>query len=130
MSESWEHTIQPHAFAALRSGGLAHRFLADTVVHRGGRTFADTNQNWRIATLIRNPNTRDAYYRACTRFLSWSDGDGFTPASIGPLTVAAYIELPSHDRAAPTVKLHLAAPRMLFEWLVIGAVAPTNPCFR
>ena len=50
MSEAWEHTIQPHAFAGLRSGGPAHRFLVDTVVHRSGRTFNDTNQNWRVAT--------------------------------------------------------------------------------
>jgi site-specific recombinase XerD len=41
--------------------------------------------------------------------------------------VAAYIELLHGERAAPTVKQHLACIRMLFDWLVIGQVMPTNP---
>ena len=39
--------------------------------------------------------------------------------------VAAYIE--QHPGAAPTVKQHLAAIRMLFDWLVTGQVIPMNP---
>jgi hypothetical protein len=29
--------------------------------------------------------------------------------------------------AAPSIKQRLAAPRMLFDWLVIGQVLPVNP---
>jgi integrase/recombinase XerD len=41
------------------------------------------------------------------------------------VVVAAYIE--QHPAAAPTVKQHLAAIRMLFDFLVIGQIVPTNP---
>jgi hypothetical protein len=36
------------------------------------------------------------------------------------LHVAAYIEALGKDFEKPTVKQHLAAIRMLFDWLVIG----------
>jgi integrase/recombinase XerD len=39
--------------------------------------------------------------------------------------VTAYIE--RHPGSPPTVKQHLAAIRMLFDWLVIGQVIPMNP---
>ena len=39
--------------------------------------------------------------------------------------IAAYIE--NHPGAAPTVKQHLAAIRMLFDFLVIGQIVPMNP---
>ncbi len=41
------------------------------------------------------------------------------------MAVAAYIE--RHPAAVPTVKQHLAAIRMLFDWLVIGQVVRHNP---
>jgi integrase/recombinase XerD len=41
--------------------------------------------------------------------------------------VAAYIERLQGERAAPTVKQHLAGIRMLFDWLVTGQVVPANP---
>jgi hypothetical protein len=37
---------------------------------------------------------------------------------IRPIVIAAYIE--NHPMAAPTVKQHLAAIRMLFDFLVTG----------
>jgi hypothetical protein len=37
---------------------------------------------------IRNPNTRRAYARACTRFFSWCDGRGLTLTTIRPHDVA------------------------------------------
>lgn len=43
------------------------------------------------------------------------------------MVVAAYIEQLTHERAPQTVKQHLAAIRMLFDWLVIGQVLPSNP---
>ena len=38
-----------------------------------------------------------------------------------------YIELLGLQHSKPTVKQHLAAIRMLFDWLVTGQVMPTNP---
>lgn len=43
------------------------------------------------------------------------------------MTVAAYIEQLGQSQSKPTVKQHLAAIRMLFDWLVVGQVLPTNP---
>jgi integrase/recombinase XerD len=48
-------------------------------------------------------------------------------ADIEPLRVAAYIEALGKDFEKPTVKQHLAAIRMLFDWLVTGQVVATNP---
>jgi site-specific recombinase XerC len=41
--------------------------------------------------------------------------------------VAAYIEILWQRLAAPSVKQHLAAIRMLFDWLVVGQVIAINP---
>jgi integrase len=41
--------------------------------------------------------------------------------------VAAYIEGLQKRLAAPSVKQHLAAIRMLFDWLVVGQVIAVNP---
>ena len=48
-------------------------------------------------------------------------------ADIEPLHVAAYIEALGNDFEKPTVKQHLAAIRMLFDWLVTGQVVASNP---
>jgi site-specific recombinase XerD len=76
---------------------------------------------------IRNPNTRRAYARACARFFGWCDGRGLTLTTIRPPDVATYIETLQHTHSAPGVKQQLAAIRMLFDWLIIGQVAPFNP---
>jgi site-specific recombinase XerC len=39
---------------------------------------------------------------------------------IEPLHVAAHIEMLGRRLAKPSVKQHLAAIRMLFDWLVVG----------
>ena len=49
------------------------------------------------------------------------------PAAIRPHDVATYIEQLQAAVSAPSVKQQLAAVRMLFDWLVIGQVVPTNP---
>jgi site-specific recombinase XerC len=77
---------------------------------------------------IRNPNTRKAYARAATEFAAWCDQAGLTGLrDIEPVHVAAYVETLQRRLAAPSVKQHLAAIRMLFDWLVVGQVMPTNP---
>lgn len=77
---------------------------------------------------IRNPNTRRAYARAVTEFLTWCSRMGVAElAAIGPLHVATWIELQTQTLAAPSVKQRLAALRHLFDWLVVGQVIPHNP---
>lgn len=74
---------------------------------------------------IRNKNTRAAYVQASSQFFAWCEERGLRLSDITPVVVAGYIE--THAGSAPTVKQHLAAIRMLFDWLVIGQVVPTNP---
>ncbi len=76
---------------------------------------------------IRNKNTRLAYGRAVRDFFQWCEDRGIELSDIEPIRVAAYIEQLQGSRSAPTVKLHLAAIRMLFDYLVIGQVVPFNP---
>lgn len=76
---------------------------------------------------IRNPNTRMAYARAVGQFLDWCFHQGLGLHELEPFLVAAYIEELGTIRSKPTVKQHLAAIRMLFDWLVIGQVIPMNP---
>ena len=77
---------------------------------------------------IRNKNTREAYARAIGAFLGWCDHHHLTLETIEPVAVAAYVEqLLKVGLAKPTVKQHLAAIRMLFDWMVTGGVLPFNP---
>ncbi|RUL84352.1 tyrosine-type recombinase/integrase [Tautonia sociabilis] len=76
---------------------------------------------------IRNPNTRAAYAHAVAHFLRWCEDRHFSLKSIEPIVVAAYVEQLQTTHAAPSVKQHLAAVRMLFDWLVTGQVVPVNP---
>jgi site-specific recombinase XerD len=81
-----------------------------------------------FAANIRNVNTRRAYLHAVREFASWCALQGFHEiVDIEPLHVAGYIEQLSGRLAKPSVKQHLAAIRMLFDWLVIGQVMATNP---
>jgi site-specific recombinase XerD len=76
---------------------------------------------------IRNPHTRRAYARACSRFFAWCEHRGLALRDIRPFDVAAYIEGLQQDHSAPGVKQQLAAVRMMFDWLVVGQVVPSNP---
>ncbi len=76
---------------------------------------------------IRNPGTRAVYGRAVGRFCDWCEQRGIGLQQVSPFVVAAYIEQLTQQRSAPTVKLHLAAIRMLCDWLVVGQVLPVNP---
>lgn len=95
------------------------------VIARAGERAA-----WRFveffAATIRNRNTRAAYARAVAQFFSWCEEHRIRSLEqVNPVVVAAYIE--GHPGAAPTVKQHLAAIRMLFDFLVTGQVVPANP---
>ena len=81
-----------------------------------------------FAATIRNRNTRTAYLHAVSRFFAWCDHHKLGAlADIEPLHVAAYIEALGENFEKPTVKQHLAAIRMLFDWLVTGQIVATNP---
>ncbi len=76
---------------------------------------------------IRNLNTRIAYSRAVRRFCDWTDGHGVSLPEVGPVFVAAYVEEMLTEFSDLSVKLHLAAIRMLFDYLVTGGVLRVNP---
>jgi site-specific recombinase XerD len=77
---------------------------------------------------IRNPHTRRAYAKAAGAFAAWCEAHGLDQLrDVQPFHVAAYVEELQGRLSAPTVKLQLAAIRMLFDWLVIGQVMPSNP---
>ena len=77
---------------------------------------------------IRNPNTRRAYMEAIRQFSIFCGGHGIADlAQVEPVHVAAFVELQLKTQSKPTVKVRLAALRMLFDWMVVGQVIPTNP---
>jgi integrase len=66
-------------------------------------------------------------YRAVCSFFAWVEQHRIGElADIEPVHVAAYIEALQTTAAKPTVKQHLAAIRMLFDWLIIGQVLAVN----
>ncbi len=80
-----------------------------------------------FAASIRNAGTREVYANAVNRFAEWCSSQSIRLDQVSPLVVATYIELLTRVLSAPTVKLHLAAIRMLFDYLVTGHVLPVNP---
>ena len=78
-----------------------------------------------FAARIANERTRAAYGRAVGQFLAWCAARGLGLEAVSPLHVAAYIR--THPGSVPTVKQHLAAIRMLCDWLVVSQVLPVNP---
>lgn len=77
---------------------------------------------------IRNPNTRAAYAKAVGSFSRWCSRHGLVSLEeLTPVVVAAWVEESLLTKSAPTVKQHLAATRMLFDWLVMGHVLQANP---
>ena len=101
---------------------------------RAARRFLDF-----FAASIENDNTRMAYYRAACSFFAWLEqhGIGELP-DIEPFHVAAYLKalkvsdtgspaVKQRTAAKPTIKQHLAAIRMLFDWLIVGQVLAINP---
>jgi site-specific recombinase XerD len=76
---------------------------------------------------IRNKNTREAYARAVAQFCRWCERRGFALELLEPVVIAAYIEELGQRLAKPTVKQHLAAIRVLFDYLVVGQIVPINP---
>ena len=95
------------------------------IIGRAGEAAA-----WRFieffAATIRNPNTRAAYAQAVAQFFAWCERHRIhSLEQVRPVVIAAYIE--KHPGSPPTVKQHLAAIRMLFDFLVTGQIVPVNP---
>ena len=123
----------PLTASTLRSSLIVPSMIAEAG-DRAVRRFLDF-----FAASIENDNTRMAYYRAVCSFFLWFDQHGLGElADIEPFHVAAYLKAlrvsDAGDRAVkertasrPTVKQHLAAIRMLFDWLVVGQVLAINP---
>jgi len=83
---------------------------------------------------IRNRNTRLAYARNCVAFLNWCEERRIGFDDIESITVSAYVEYLLVENKAgglglskPTVKQHLAAIRMMLDWMVTGGLLPYNP---
>lgn len=74
---------------------------------------------------ISNDNTRSAYARAVTQFLSWCEEIGIGLKEIKPFMIAAYIK--QHPGSIPTVKQHLAAINVFLDWMVTGQIISSNP---
>ena len=77
---------------------------------------------------LRNRHTRHAYAHAVARFFdTLANKRVHDLHRIRPTMVAAYIDDLERELARPSVKQHLAAIRMLFDWLVIGGALAKNP---
>jgi site-specific recombinase XerD len=77
---------------------------------------------------INNDHTRKSYLNATRRFAQWCEANGLDElAEVQPFHVAKFVKELQGEFAPPTVKQHLAALRMLFDWLVTGHVLEVNP---
>src|SRR3954468_24611006 len=103
------------------SGALVPALIADAGDEAAKRFLEYFTAN------IRNKNTRAAYVHAVAEFTRWCEERGFTLKTLEPIVIAAYVEQLQGRLAAPSVKQHLAAIRMLCDWLVTGQVIPMNP---
>src|SRR6266852_3639126 len=78
-----------------------------------------------FTSTIRNRNTRQAYARACWQFFDWCAAHDLELTTVRPFHVAAWIE--DFPGSKPTVKQKLAAVRMLYDFLVVRQITPSNP---
>jgi site-specific recombinase XerD len=77
---------------------------------------------------INNDHTRKSYLNATRRFAEWCETDGLRDlVDVEPFHIAAFIKDLEGKFSPPTVKQHLAALRMLFDWLVTGQIIAANP---
>jgi integrase/recombinase XerD len=76
---------------------------------------------------IRNRNTRESYLRAVRFFCEWCDERNVPLLAVEPTIVAAYSEELQERYADGSVKVHLAAVRMLFDYFTTGGILPFNP---
>ena len=109
--------------SAVTDPGAAGFTLPQVIVDAGPEAVARFLEFF--AGRIANARTRAAYGRAVGQFLGWCEARGLGLGAIAPLHVAAYIR--THPGSVPTVKQHLAAIRVLCDWLVVSQVLRVNP---
>ncbi len=115
--------LVPTAEPAIARSGAGEIVLPQVIVEAGPQATARFLEFF--AGRIANARTRAAYGRAVGQFLGWCEARGLQLRDVSPLHVAAYIR--THPGSVPTVKQHLAAIRMLGDWLVVSQVLPVNP---
>jgi site-specific recombinase XerD len=77
---------------------------------------------------VNNDHTRKAYMNATRRFAEWCDRHSIGQlGDVEAFHVAAFVKELQGEFSPPTVKQHLAALRMLFDWLVTGHIIEANP---
>ena len=118
MSEDLVRVESPDALRPARAASAELFALPRLIVDAGPVAVARFLEFF--AARIANRRTR-----AVGQFLAWCEARGLALEAVSPLHVAAYIR--THPGSAPTVKQHLAAIRMLGDWLVVSQVLPVNP---
>ena len=112
----------PDALRPARAASTA-RFVVPPLIVDAGPAAVEKVLEF-FAARIANRRTREAYGRAVGQFLAWCAARGLVLTAVSPLHVAAYIR--THPGSAHTVKQHLAALRLLGDWLVVSQVLPVN----
>lgn len=107
------------------SNGAGFEFAPAVVRNAGARSEAKFVEFF--TARIRNRNTRAAYHRAAIQFFSWCHERRLPLPQIRPVHVAGYVEGLGRVCSAPTVKQHLAAIRVLLDFLVVSQVLEMNP---
>ena len=79
---------------------------------------------------VRNPNTRAAYLSAVQQFSEWCEERELGLEDLQPMVVAAYVEELTAERSVATVRQHLSAIRMMFDYLVTGAPIGESSAIR
>jgi len=112
----------PSLTGPVRREGLQLPALIHRAGGSAGRRFLEF-----FTAQIRNAHTRRGYARAVASFFEWCEAHGLELAQVEPMVVAAYVEELGRRYSVPTVKQHLAALRVLFDYLVVGQLLPFNP---
>jgi site-specific recombinase XerC len=84
-----------------------------------------------FTTQINNDHARKAYLNATRRFAQWCDAHGIAEPPSSAFTSLSRRRFrqgaAGFSFSPPTVKQHLTAIRMLFDWMVTGGVLAVNP---
>jgi site-specific recombinase XerC len=113
--------------------GINELIIAPSQDLRPAPLFAPTRKAARrflefFTAQIKNAHTRRAYMNATRRFADWcASKEIHELAQVEPFHVAAFVHDLQDELSPPSVKQHLAAIRMLFDWLVTGHVIEANP---
>lgn len=90
----------------------------------------DGENTWRrfvefFTAQISNDNTRRTYLQAANQFLVFLDRHGFSLKTASPVLIASYIR--GLSKSPASINVHLAAIRVLYDFLVVGGEIPHNP---